>query len=74
MRHVFGGAGIVDEDIEAAPSAGGRDDPAAILVLRDVAINIWIWKVSSPWATSTSAAPALRQSSAVASASVLLDE
>ena len=39
MRHVLGGAGIVDQHVEPAPGRGGRGDLLAILVAGDVALH-----------------------------------
>ena len=39
MRHVLGGAGIVDQRVEPSPGRGGGDDLPAILVARDVALH-----------------------------------
>jgi hypothetical protein len=36
---MFGGAGIVDEDVEPAPTTHGSDDLPAILIARDVALD-----------------------------------
>jgi hypothetical protein len=39
VRHVLGGAGIVDQRVETAPRGGRRDDFLAILIARYVALN-----------------------------------
>ena len=39
MRHVLGGAGIVDQRIEPPPSGCCRDDLPAILIARHIALD-----------------------------------
>src|SRR5258708_13164139 len=39
MRHVLGGAGIVDQRVETPPGRRGRGDLPAILVARHVALD-----------------------------------
>jgi hypothetical protein len=39
VRHVLGGAGIVDQRVETPPGRGGRDDLLAILVAGHVALD-----------------------------------
>src|SRR5215204_1931648 len=39
MRHMLGGAGIVDENVEPAPGRCGSRDLLAVLIARDVALH-----------------------------------
>src|SRR5688572_5579314 len=39
MRHMLGGAGIIDQHVEAAPCRRGSRDLPAILVARNVALH-----------------------------------
>jgi len=39
VRHVLGGAGIVDQRVEPPEGSGGRDDLPAILIARHIALD-----------------------------------
>src|SRR4051812_45089842 len=39
MRHMLGGAGIIDQCVQTTPGCGCRDDSLAILVARHVTLN-----------------------------------